>query len=241
MKIALIGYGKMGKEIEKIALSRNHSISMKIDIDNMSDIELLNPGNTDVVIEFTTPHTAFDNVVKSFNQGLKVVCGSTGWNDRLGEAEKICRDKNLTFLWSSNFSIGVNIFFKINEQLAMLMNKIENYEPSVKEIHHIHKKDAPSGTAITLADGLLKNYKKKKMWKLAPEKGKDILTIEAQRTGEVPGTHSIQYESDVDYIEITHCAKGRQGLALGAVLAAEFIKDKKGIFSMNDFLNISVS
>jgi 4-hydroxy-tetrahydrodipicolinate reductase len=241
MKITLIGYGKMGKEIEKIALSRNHVISLKIDVDNLSDFELLNKNNTDVAIEFTSPHTAFENVVKCFDKGVPVVCGSTGWNDKLGEAEKMCRDKNLAFLWSSNFSLGVNIFFKLNQYLARIMNEHENYEPCIKEIHHIHKKDAPSGTAITLAAGLLKYFKRKKYWKLSPEKGKETLTIEAQRTGEVPGTHIVTYDSEVDCLEITHCAKGRQGLAFGAVLAAEFLKGKTGIYSMDDLLNISVS
>ncbi len=204
----------MGKEIEKIALMRNHEISMKIDIENISDIELISKGNTDVVIEFTTPHTAFDNVVKCFNRGVSVVCGSTGWNNQLPEAQKICKDKNLAFFWASNYSIGMNIFFKLNQYLAKVMNSFENYEPSIKEIHHIHKKDAPSGTAITLAEGLLKNYNKKKQWKLSPEKGQEILTIEAQRIDEVPGTHIVKYESEVDYIEMTHYAKGRQGLLL---------------------------
>jgi 4-hydroxy-tetrahydrodipicolinate reductase len=241
MKIALIGYGKMGKEIEKIALARNHEISMKIDIDNISDINLLNKSNTDVVIEFTTPQTALENVLKCFNQGLPVVCGSTGWNNQISIAEKKCIENNLSFIWSSNYSIGVNIFFALNKHLAAIMNSYPGYEPSISEIHHIHKKDAPSGTAITLAEGLLKNYSKKKLWKLAPEKGPDIISIEAQRIDEVPGTHSIKYESDADYLEITHCAKGRQGLATGAVLAAEFIKDKKGIFTMDDLLDISVS
>jgi len=238
MKIALIGYGKMGKEIEKIALSRNHEISFKIDIDNFSDFEKVNSINTDVAIEFTTPHTAFENVIKCFNKGVSVVCGSTGWNDKLSEAKKLCVEKELSFLWASNFSIGMNIFFKLNQHLARLMNGIEGYEPEIKEIHHIHKKDAPSGTAITLAEGFIKNYDQKKQWQLSPAKGKEILTIEAQRTDEVPGTHIIKFDSVADYIEITHCAKGRQGLAIGAILAAEFIKGKKGIFTMDNVLNI---
>jgi len=238
MKIALIGYGKMGKEIEKFALSRKHQISFKIDINNFSDFEKINASNTDVAIEFTTPHTAFENVSKCFNKGVSVVCGSTGWNDKLQDAKKLCIEKGLSFLWASNFSIGVNIFFKINQHLAKLMNGIEGYEPEMTEIHHIHKKDAPSGTAITLAEGLIKNFSQKKQWQLAPVRGKEILTIEAQRTDEVPGTHIIKYDSDADYIEITHCAKGRQGFAIGAVLAAEYIKGKKGIFTMDELLNI---
>jgi 4-hydroxy-tetrahydrodipicolinate reductase len=236
MKIALIGYGKMGKMIEQIALSRGHEISFKIDIDNLDDFNKMNASNTDVAIEFTTPHTAFENVVKCLNGGVSVVCGSTGWNDKLSEAKKICLEKGLAFLWTSNFSIGVNIFFKLNQYLAQLMNKTEGYDPSMKEIHHIHKKDAPSGTAITLAEGLLENYTKKNQWKLAPVDDEKCLSITAERTGEVPGTHIITYNSDVDSLEITHYAKGRQGLAMGAVLAAEFIYNKKGIFTMDNVL-----
>jgi 4-hydroxy-tetrahydrodipicolinate reductase len=240
MKIALIGYGKMGKEIEKIALSRGHQIACTIDIDNVADLNNLSNKNVDVAIEFTAPHTAYDNVVKCLNAGIPIVSGSTGWNEKLEEARKLCNIKNGTFFWASNYSIGVNVFFKLNEILAKMMKGIENYEPSMTEIHHIHKKDAPSGTAITLAEGLMKNYSGKKSWKLSPDKGKDILTIEAQRTGEVPGTHIIKYDSPVDYLEITHCAKGRQGLALGAILAAEFIKDKKGVFGMGDLFKLAV-
>jgi 4-hydroxy-tetrahydrodipicolinate reductase len=236
MKIALIGYGKMGKEIEKISLLRKHEISIIIDINNTHELDSINPSIADIAIEFTTPHTAFDNVIKCFNKGISVVCGSTGWNHKLDEARKVCLEKELAFFWVSNFSLGVNIFFKLNEHLARIMNNFKNYKPYITEIHHVHKKDAPSGTAITLAEGLLKNYSRKKTWKLAPINEDKILTIEAQRTDEVPGTHIIKYDSAVDYIEITHCAKDRQGLALGAVLAAEFIKDKKGIFDMDDLL-----
>ena len=236
MKIALIGYGKMGKMIEHVALSKGHTISFKVDIDNIADLDKISPANTDVAIEFTTPHTAFANVSKCLNNGVALVCGSTGWNDKLPEAQKICKEKNAAFLWTSNFSIGVNLFFKLNQQLAKLMHGIEGYEPSITEIHHIHKLDAPSGTAVTLAEGLLANYSEKTEWKLAPDYSSTALPITAERIGEVPGTHIIKYNSEVDYIEITHCAKGRQGLALGAVLAAEFINGKKGIFTMNDVL-----
>jgi 4-hydroxy-tetrahydrodipicolinate reductase len=236
MKIALIGYGKMGKMIEQIALSRGHEISFRIDVDNMDDFEKMNASNTDVAIEFTTPHTAYDNVSKCMNNGVRVICGSTGWNDKLTEANKLCLEKGLAFLWTSNFSIGVNIFFKINQFLAQLMNKAEGYEPSIKEIHHIHKKDAPSGTAITLAEGILNNYNNKDGWTLAPTDNNKFLAISAERTGEVPGTHIIKFESEEDYIEISHCAKNRKGLALGAVVAAEFIQNKKGVFTMDDVL-----
>jgi 4-hydroxy-tetrahydrodipicolinate reductase len=236
MRIALIGYGKMGKEIEQVALSRGHNISMIIDIDNAGYLDKIKSSNTDVAIEFTTPHTAFNNVQKCLNAGVPIVCGSTGWNDKIEEAKSLCLKKQTAFFWASNYSIGVNVFFKLNQYLARIMSSLENYEPSITEIHHIHKKDAPSGTAITLAEGLLANYPRKGSWKLAPDMGNEILTIEAQRIDEVPGTHIIKYESTVDYIEITHCAKNRKGLALGAVLAAEFIKDKKGVFGMDDML-----
>lgn len=242
MKIALIGYGKMGKMIEQIAISKGHTISYKIDIDNAADLKLIKPSNTDVAIEFTTPHSAFENVKSLLNNGVAVVCGSTGWHEQLPEAQKLCKEKGAALLWTSNFSIGVNLFFKLNEQLAKLMNGIEGYEPVMTEIHHIHKKDAPSGTAITLAEGLLKHYKKFSRWILKPKylretDKKDALVIESRRKSEVPGTHIIQYNSNEDYINITHFAKGRKGLALGAVIAAEYIKGKKGIFSMNDVLS----
>lgn len=226
----------MGKMIEQIAIARSHQVVYKIDIDNYSDIQLINKSNTDVVIEFTTPHTAFENVKKCFDNGVNVICGSTGWNDKLEEAKKIAAERGLGFIWASNFSIGVNIFFKLNQHLAKLMNGVEGYKPELKEIHHVHKKDAPSGTAITLAEGLLAGYHGKEDWKLAPETDDKSLIIKSERTGEVPGTHIIKYDSDVDYIEITHCAKGRQGFALGAVVAAEYIHNKKGIFTMDDVL-----
>ena len=238
MKIALIGYGKMGKTIEQIALSKGHEISFKIDVENIVDLEKINPENTDVAIEFTTPHSAYSNVLKCLQQGVNVVCGTTGWNDKLPDAQKLALDKGLAMLWTSNFSIGVNLFFKLNQQLAKLMNGIEGYTPEITEIHHIHKKDAPSGTAITLAEGLLENFPAKKEWKLAPEGNGNNLIITAEREGEVTGTHIIKYDSAVDYIEITHLAKNRQGLAVGAVLAAEFLKGKKGIFGMTDVLGL---
>lgn len=238
MKISIIGYGKMGKEIEKIALSRGHQIVYKIDVDNANDLGKINPSNTDVAIEFTSPHTAFENVVACLNNGVSVVCGSTGWNDKLPQAKAICNQNGVSFIWTSNFSIGVNLFFKLNQYLAKLMNGVEGYEPSITEIHHIHKKDAPSGTAITLADGLLKNYETKDQWKLSPETGNSILTISSERTGEVPGTHKIKFESEADTIEIIHEAKNRLGLALGAVMAAEYINGKRGVFTMDEVLNL---
>jgi 4-hydroxy-tetrahydrodipicolinate reductase len=238
MNIALVGYGRMGKMIEQIAISKGHNISFRIDISNINDLDLMNPSNTDVAIEFSSPHSALNNVVKCFEQGVNVVCGSTGWNSKLPEAQSLAKGLNLGFLWSSNFSIGVNLFFKLNQVLAKYMNGIDAYTPSMTEIHHIHKKDAPSGTAITLAEGIIENYPAKTNWKLGENVESTELPIVAIREGEVPGTHIIKYESSVDSIEISHIAKSREGFALGAVVAAEFLYGKNGIFSMNDVLAI---
>jgi 4-hydroxy-tetrahydrodipicolinate reductase len=238
MNIALIGYGKMGKMIETVAISRGHNISFRIDISNIHDMDNMNPSNTDVAIEFTSPHSALNNVVKCLELGVNVVCGSTGWNNKLHEAQDLANKLGLAFLWTSNFSIGVNLFFKLNQQLAKLMNGIEGYTPTLTEIHHIHKKDAPSGTAITLAEGIISNYPMLTNWKLGSDTTSKDLPINAIREGEVPGTHIIKFESEVDSIEISHVAKSRQGFAVGAVIAAEFIKGKKGFLSMNDILSL---
>lgn len=243
MKIALVGYGKMGKEIEKIARQRGHEISVIIDIDNMSALNTLSKNQADVAIEFTTPHSAYDNVRKCLIAGVPVVSGSTGWGENLKDAGNIAIQNKTSFLWASNFSIGVNIFFRLNNYLAKIMDGIDTYEPTMTEIHHIQKKDAPSGTAITLAEGILSQYHKMDQWMLKPKNGKRVskkdkknLMIQAIRKGQVPGTHKVKYKSKIDYIELIHCAKGRQGFALGAVVAAEFIHDKTGVFSMDDVL-----
>ena len=239
MKIALVGYGKMGKTIEKIALQRGHEIVAKIDIENTADFESVCFRSADVAIEFTMPNTAFDNYQKCFAANVAVVSGTTGWTDRIGEIKRQCETEGKTFFYSSNFSIGVNIFFAINSYLAKLMNAYPEYDVSMSETHHIHKIDAPSGTAITLAEGLLDNLSRKHSWQLSKDGevcSQDILPIKAIREGEVPGIHEIKYESEADIITIRHEAKSRAGFALGAVLAAEFVKGKNGFLGMKDMM-----
>jgi 4-hydroxy-tetrahydrodipicolinate reductase len=238
MKIALIGYGKMGKEIEKIALDRGHEIVLKIDITNPGDLTIENLQKADVAIEFTIPTSAVANYKLCFEAGIPVVSGTTGWLDRQPEVLDDCKKRNGTFLYASNFSLGVNIFFALNKKLASLMANRPEYQVEMTEIHHIHKLDAPSGTAITLAEGIMENIPNKTKWVNEHTDKKEELGIISERIGEVPGTHTIKYDSEVDYLEITHCSKSRKGLAFGAVLAAEYSYGKKGILSMNDLLNI---
>jgi len=236
MKIALIGYGKMGKAIEEIALQRGHEIVLKIDINNSNEFNQTNISNADVAIEFSSPHSAFDNVMRCLQFGTAVVCGSTGWLEKYEEAKKYCIDNNGAFLYSSNYSIGVNIFFELNKHLASLMAQHNEYDVSMTEIHHTQKKDAPSGTAITLAEQILENVKRKKLWVNHISDNVDELEIISDRIDPAPGTHQIKYSSAIDDIEIIHTAHSRMGFATGAVLAAEFIQNKKGIFSMRDVL-----
>lgn len=236
MKIALIGYGKMGKTIEQIALNRGHQIVSIVDINNPEEFQSDNFKSADVAIEFTTPATAFDNYMKSFAAGVPVVSGTTGWLDRIGEIKEKCAKEGKTFFYASNFSIGVNIFFALNKYLAKIMNNFPVYNISMTETHHIHKLDAPSGTAITLAEGILENVDRKERWTLETAQQPTDLPIHAIREGEVPGIHEVTYESDVDYISIKHDAKSRAGFALGAVVAAEFTAGKKGFLGMNDML-----
>jgi 4-hydroxy-tetrahydrodipicolinate reductase len=236
MNIALIGYGKMGKAIEEIALQRGHSIVLKIDEHNTGDFNKENISKADVAIEFTSPHTAFENVKKAIALGTPIVCGSTGWTERLNEIEKYCTEKNGTFIYASNFSIGVNIFFELNKRLASLMASHKEYKVMLEEIHHTQKKDAPSGTAITLAEQIMEQLPSKKKWVNNVSENPDELSILSKRIDPAAGTHSIRYLSSIDDIEIIHTAHNRQGFAAGAVLAAEFIKDKKGIFAMKDVL-----
>jgi len=230
MKIALIGYGKMGKAIEEIALARGHTIVLTVSIDNLPDNTVENIKQADVAIEFTGPESAFDNIVRCLDAGVPVVSGSTGWLSRLEEARKYCRDKNGTMLYASNFSVGVNIFFEINKRLAGLMAPHPEYDVQVTEIHHTEKKDAPSGTAITLAEHILEKIKRKKRWVNHISDNLDELEILSKRVDPAPGTHSINYSSDIDTISITHTAHNRRGFATGAVLAAEFIRGKKRNF-----------
>ncbi|MBO8447513.1 MAG: 4-hydroxy-tetrahydrodipicolinate reductase [Bacteroidetes bacterium] len=238
MKIALIGYGKMGKIIEKIALSRGHEIVARIDVDNMEDIHSDAFRSADAAIEFTMPKVAEENCRKALEEGVPVVCGTTGWADKMDGIKKLAEEKGKAFFWTSNFSVGVNVFFAVNKYLAKIMNGFDQYDVSMTETHHIHKLDAPSGTAVTLAEGILENLERKKSWTLAgaaPVEA-DSIGIEAIREGEVPGIHTIVYDSPVDSITITHSAKSREGFALGAVMAAEFIQGKKGFLSMQDMM-----
>jgi 4-hydroxy-tetrahydrodipicolinate reductase len=237
MNIALIGYGKMGKAIERIALERGHAIVSVIDVENKDDFASEAFRCADVAIEFTTPSTAVDNYLQCFAAGIPVVSGTTGWLSRLVEIRQRCLDGNHTFFYASNFSIGVNIFFALNKYLAKIMNKFPDYEISLTEIHHIHKADAPSGTAITLAEGIIDNIDRKERWQpVETVQQASDLSIQAIREGETPGTHEIAYESGVDYIRISHEAKSREGFALGAVIAAEFTAGKQGFLGMDDML-----
>lgn len=238
MVIALIGYGKMGKTIEGIALQRGHTIALKIDIDNTGSFTKENLQQCDVAIEFTGPQSAKENILKCFEAGIPVVSGSTGWLGNWNEVEKTCKEKNGSLLYASNFSVGVNIFFEVNKRLAQLMKQHTNYEVSMEEIHHTQKKDAPSGTAITLAEQILHELPRKKNWVNEASKKPDDLVIISKREDPAPGTHSVKYSSGVDDIEIIHTAHNRNGFALGAVLAAEYIRDKKGIFTMQEVLGI---
>ena len=239
MKIALIGYGKMGKTIESIALERGHTVDLKIDIDSMDDFTKENLKQCNVAIEFTGPHSAKENIIKCLDAGIPVVSGSTGWLEAWDEVENYCKEKNGSLLYASNFSVGVNIFFEVNKKLARLMKGHDEYEISMHEIHHTQKKDAPSGTAITLAEQIIQEIPAKKKWVNNETTDPEALFIISKREDPAPGTHSITYSSAVDDIEIIHTAHNRNGFALGAVLAAEYICSKKGIFSMKNVLGLS--
>ena len=236
MTIALIGYGKMGKEIEQILIARGHTIPLIIDLNNTNDLDAAHLKEIDVAIEFTTPSTAYGNVVKCLEAGIPVVCGTTAWLDKLPQVDQLCKDKTGAFFYASNYSIGVNIFFEINRRLAQLMNRFGEYDVTIEETHHTQKKDAPSGTAVTLAEGILENLDRKQKWVCGTTTVPEELEVVAIRRSVVPGTHTVTYESDVDSLSITHMAKSRRGFALGAVLAAEFLYGKTGIFSMKDLM-----
>ena len=238
MRIALIGYGKMGKAIESLAVAKGHKIVLKIDIDNATDLNKENIAKADVAIEFTGPHSAFGNVMKCLELGVPLVCGSTGWLDKFEEAKQYCRQQNGTLIYASNYSVGVNLFFELNTYLAKLMANHGDYRVSMEEIHHTQKKDAPSGTAITLAEQLLQNIKTKKHWVNHLSDNPEELEIISERIDPAPGTHKIKYASAVDDIEIIHTAHSRVGFAGGAVLAAEFAIQKKGIFGMKEVLGL---
>lgn len=238
MKIALIGYGKMGHAIEKIAIQHGHQIVLKIRTANRHDMTSENLKKADVAIEFTRPDAAKENVLACLEAGLPVVCGTTGWNEQIGEAKIKAMENNTAFLQASNFSIGVNIFFEINKQLALLMNSQPDYNVTVEETHHTQKKDAPSGTAITIAEQILENLNRKKHWTKEYTNDPEAFPIIAHRIEDVPGTHNVKYSSLVDDIEIIHTAHNREGFAKGAVQAAEFICGKTGIFTMRDVLGL---
>ncbi|AZA46728.1 4-hydroxy-tetrahydrodipicolinate reductase [Chryseobacterium carnipullorum] len=233
MRIALVGYGKMGKIIDEIAQKRGHEIVARLKETPTAE----NLNNPDVAIEFSLPEVAYDNIKACLEQKIPVICGTTGWLDKKAEVEKIAVDSDSAFLYGSNFSLGVNLFFALNEKVADIMKNVDEYTCQLEEIHHVHKKDAPSGTAISIAEGIIKNNPKFNAWKLEETKGTE-LGIFAVREDEVPGTHSVYYKSEVDEIEIKHTAFNRNGFALGAVVAAEWIKDKKGNFTMKDVLGL---
>jgi len=233
MKIALVGYGRMGKIIDEIALKRGHEVVARLKETPTAE----NLNNPDVVIEFSLPEVAFDNIKACLENKIPVICGTTGWLERKDEVEKLSLENGTAFLYGSNFSLGVNLFFALNEKLADLMKNVDQYSCQLEEIHHVHKLDAPSGTAISLAEEIIKNNAKFDAWKLEETKEKQ-LGIFAIREDEVPGTHSVYYRSEVDEIEIKHKAYNRNGFALGAVVAAEWIKDKKGNFTMKDVLGL---
>jgi 4-hydroxy-tetrahydrodipicolinate reductase len=233
MNIILLGYGKMGKTIERIALERGHTISARIDVGNQNELD---SAKGDVAIEFSHPEAALNNITKCLKRNIPVVCGTTGWLDHRAEVESLCQNTNGSFFYASNFSLGVNIFFKLNEFLAKLMTTTNGYSIAMEEIHHTEKKDAPSGTAITLAEGILKHTPAKARWVNTETGNENEIPIKSLRIGQVPGTHTVVYRSNVDDLEIKHTAHSRDGFALGAVLVSEWIQGKKGILNMDDFL-----
>ncbi len=238
MKIAIIGYGKMGKAIEEIAVSRGHEAVLKINTTNLNTFTPENLSRCDVAIEFTGPNSAFENISSCLHAHIPVVSGSTGWLHHWNEATSLCEKLNGTLLYASNFSVGVNLFFELNTQLATLMSKYKGYIPAITETHHTQKRDAPSGTAITLAEQIIRANHSLKGWTLFPLEKKDYLTITAIRKDPAPGSHRIIYSSDIDDILIEHTAHNRKGFATGAVLAAEYALNHKGILTMKEVLGI---
>lgn len=236
MKIALIGYGKMGKTIEKMATEQGHEVVLKFDVDNFDEFTVENIKKAEVAIEFTRPEGAAENIKKCIVAGVPVVCGTTGWLEQKPEMDALCLEKGSAFFYASNYSVGVNIFFALNKFLAKMMNEQAQYELETEEIHHTQKLDAPSGTSITLAEGIIENIKSKKTWINQASKAKSKVAIISKRIDKVPGTHSIHYQSTIDDIEIKHTAHSRAGFAGGAIQAAEWIIGKKGVFGMSDML-----
>jgi len=239
MKIALIGYGKMGHAIEQVAIGRGHEVILTISSVNRYDLTAEKLQKIDVAIEFTNPEAAKENVLLCLQSGVPVVCGTTGWNEGLAEAGSIAEANGMSFLHASNFSVGVNIFFQVNKYLASLMDRQEDYNVVLEETHHTQKKDAPSGTAITLAEQIVEQITRKSEWTMDEGAPEDSILIKAHRTENVPGTHNVRYTSAIDDIEIIHTAHTREGFARGAVLAAEYIHNRKGVFTMNDVLGFN--
>lgn len=240
MNIALIGYGKMGQEIEKILLQQGENIALIIDKENSADLnpDNLKSKNIDVAIEFSTPETAYENIITCIKAGVPVVSGTTGWLDKLEEAEALCEESGGALFYASNFSVGVNVMFKVNEALAKMMNSFPQYDVTVEEVHHTQKKDAPSGTAITIAEAIVEHFSPKTKWVGNTTTTPDELEVLAVRRSIVPGIHTVTYESEEDTIELKHSAKSRRGFAMGAVLAAKHIAGKKGIFTMDNLLGL---
>jgi len=238
MNILLLGYGKMGQLIGQLAEERGHTLIGKINIDNVAELDQINPELVDVAIEFSQPEAAVSNIRWSIEKGIPIISGTTGWLEKKPALNELTIQKNGAFFYASNYSIGVNIFFKVNQYLAKLMNETNGYEVSIEEIHHTEKKDAPSGTAITLAEGIIDSHSSFSSWHLSgKENPKNSLEISSKRIDPAPGTHIINYSSAIDSIEIKHTAHSRKGFALGAILVAEWIQGKKGVLSMDDFLS----
>ena len=232
MKIAILGYGKMGKEIERIAISRGHEIVIKSDGNDMYDISIAH-----IAIDFSTPESAYNNILNCINNQIPVISGTTGWLKKYDDIVRVCEEKNGALIYASNFSLGVNIFFELNNHLAKMMNKIKDYKVFIEETHHIKKLDSPSGTAITLANGIIENSEFSD-WELAKVTSEKNVPIFSKRISDVPGIHKVSYTSDIDKVQINHIAKNRQGFALGALIASEWLVNKKGVYTMKDVLNI---
>ena len=234
----LLGYGKMGKTIEQIAIQRGHQVPFKIDFGNIDELQKIKSTDVDVAIEFTQPESAYHNVKYCLENNIPVVCGTTGWLEKKAEMEALCRTTKGSFFYASNYSVGVNLFFHFNKMLGRIMNHHPEYDITMEEIHHTEKKDAPSGTAITLAEGLIETVSKKKAWINEASNEAELLPIFSKRIENVPGTHTISYRSAVDSIEMTHTAHSRQGFAEGAVIASEWLVGKEGVFGMEDMLKV---
>ena len=236
MNAAIIGYGKMGREIERLLVERGHGVGLIVDADNRGDLDAAHLRGIDVALEFTTPATAYDNIRACIDAGTPVVSGTTGWTDRLDELKTRCKERGGAFFYASNYSLGVNLLFRLNRQLAEMVGRVGGYDVRIEEVHHTQKKDAPSGTAITLAEGIISEIGRKTGWVNEPSDDLSQIVVTSLREGAVPGTHTVTYESDDDRIELKHTIKNRRTLALGAVVAAEFLCGKKGVYTMDDLL-----